>query len=158
MTVLRRPDKEIKERGEVEAILRVADVGRLGTCVDSEPYVVPLSFVYHEGKILFHGARLGKKMGNIARNPRVCFEVDEGEVIPADEPCNFSYRYRSVIASGMARIIVDPSEMVEAFRFLVEKYAPGKGADLTEERVRSFKNLAVVEIMIDEMVGKKSPV
>ena len=158
MSVLKRPDKEIKERCEVEAILREADVGRLGTFVDSEPYVVPISFIYHEGKILFHGARLGKKMDNITRNPRVCFEVDEGEVILSDEPCNFSYKYRSVISSGMARIIVDPREMVVALRLLVEKYAPGKGADLTEERVRSFKNLAIVEITIDKMVGKKSPV
>ncbi|RLI09007.1 pyridoxamine 5'-phosphate oxidase family protein [Candidatus Bathyarchaeota archaeon] len=157
MTRLRRADKEIRDPREVEAVLREAEVGRLGTCANGEPYVVPLSFVYHEGRILFHGARQGKKMENIARNPRVCFEVDLGEVMPAEDPCSFNYRYRSVIAVGTARIIDDPRKRVEALRLLVEKYAPGKGAQLTEERVRSFKNLAVVEIIIDEMVGKRSP-
>lgn len=157
MIGLRRTDKGIKKRGEVEEVLKGAEVGRLGTCVDGEPYVVPLSFVYHQGKILFHGARLGKKMENISRNPRVCFEVDTGEVIPADDPCNFNFNYRSVIANGTARILNDPGEMVEALRLLVEKYAPGMGGSLTVDKVQSFKNLTVVEITIEDMVGKKSP-
>ena len=78
MTGLRRKDKEIKDRAEIEEVLREAQVGRLGTSVDGQPYVVPLSFAYHDGNIIFHGAREGKKMEDIARNPRVCFEVDTG--------------------------------------------------------------------------------
>ena len=91
MTSLRRPDKEMKDRAEVEKALREAEVGRLGTSVDGQPYVVPLSFAYHDGKIVFHGAKIGKKMENIARNPEVCFEVDTSEIIPADDPCRFTH-------------------------------------------------------------------
>jgi nitroimidazol reductase NimA-like FMN-containing flavoprotein (pyridoxamine 5'-phosphate oxidase superfamily) len=157
MTSLRRPDKEMRDRAEVEKALREAEVGRLGTSVDGQPYVVPLSFAYHDGKIVFHGAKIGKKMENIARNPKVCFEADTSEIIPADDPCRFTHRYRSVIANGTARVIEDPSEKAAALRLLVEKYAPGKGSQMTEERVGAFDNLAVVEINIAEMVGKKSP-
>jgi hypothetical protein len=157
MAVLRRAEKEIKERAEVEAVLREGEVGRLGTCAGGAPYVVPLSFVYDGGRIFFHGSAEGKKMRDIAENPRVCFEVDIAEMIPADEPCNFNYRYRSVIANGRARIIMEQSRKVEALRLLVEKYAPGKGNRLTEEKVRGFGNLAVVEITIEDMVGKRSP-
>lgn len=157
MTSLRRPDKEMKDMADVEKALREAKVGRLGTSVDGQPYVIPLSFAYHDGKIVFHGAKIGKKMENIARNPKVCFEVDTSEIISADNPCRFTYRYRSVIANGTARVIEDPSEKAAALRLLVEKYAPGKGSQMTEERVGAFDNLAVVEINIVEMVGKKSP-
>ena len=157
MAGLRRADKEIRGRAEVEAVLREATVGRLGTCSEGRPYVVPLSFVYHEGKIYFHGAAEGKKMADIARNPRVCFEVDESELMPAEDPCSFNFRYRSVIADGTARVVKDPAERLAALRLLVEKYAPGKGGTLTEERIRSSASLAVVEITIEEMVGKKSP-
>jgi hypothetical protein len=82
MTGLRRPEKEIKDKAEVERILTEAKVGRLGTSSDGRPYVVPLSFTYHDRKIVIHGAKIGKKMENIARNPRVCFEVDTSEIIP----------------------------------------------------------------------------
>ena len=81
MNVMHRPEKEIRDRGEIEAVLREAEVGRLGTCSGGEPYVVPLQFAYHDGRVVFHCARRGKKLENIARNPRVCFEVDSGEVI-----------------------------------------------------------------------------
>lgn len=158
MTGLRRKDKEIKDRAEIEEVLREAQVGRLGTSADGQPYVVPLSFVHHDGKIIFHGAREGKKMEDIARNPRVCFEVDAGEAIQLDDPCSFSFRYRSVIANGTARVIEDPESSLEALRVLVEKYSPGNGEKLTLERIERSKNMVVVEIAVDDMVGKNSPV
>ena len=153
MTGLRRPEKEIKDKAEVERILMEAEVGRLGTSSDGRPYVVPLSFAYHDGKIVIHGAKIGKKMENIARNPRVCFEVDTSEIIPSDDPCGFTYKYESVIANGTARFV----EKAASLRLLVDKYAPGKGSPMTEERVEAFTNLTVVEITVEEMVGKKSP-
>lgn len=153
-----RPEKEIKDRDEMERLLREAKIGRLGTCVDGEPYVVPLSFSYHDSRIVFHCARKGKKLDNIARNPRVCFEVDTGEVISAEKPCAFSVRYRSVIAYGTARIYTDSAKVVEALRLIVDKYAAKDLSNqITEEDVLRYENLAVVEITIDEMTGKKSP-
>ncbi len=157
MTGLRRPEKEIKDKAEVERILTEAEVGRLGTSADGRPYVVPLSFAYHDGKIVIHGAKIGKKMENLARNPKVCFEVDTSEIIQSDNPCGFTYKYRSVIAEGTARVIEDTAEKAASLRLLVEKYAPGKASQMTEDRVAAFDNLAVVEITVEEMVGKKSP-
>jgi nitroimidazol reductase NimA-like FMN-containing flavoprotein (pyridoxamine 5'-phosphate oxidase superfamily) len=156
MTRLRRADKEIKDPREVEVVLKEAEVGRLGTCVDGRPYVVPLSFAYRDGRILFHGAAEGKKMTDITRNPRVCFEVDVAELLPSENPCNFNFRYRSVIANGTARVIENEEERIEDLKLIVEKYAPGMGDRLGVDDMERFKNLAVVEITIDEMVGKKS--
>jgi nitroimidazol reductase NimA-like FMN-containing flavoprotein (pyridoxamine 5'-phosphate oxidase superfamily) len=154
---MQRSEKEIKEREEIEHILEEAEIGRLGTCSKGEPYVVPLSFAYRDGKIMFHCARRGKKLDNIAKNPRVCFEVDTGEVIPAEKPCDFSYSYRSVIAYGEARVYTNSKKMVEALKLLVDKYAPsGMSGQLTEGTVSKYDNLAVVEITVNEMTGKKS--
>ena len=155
MTGLRRSDKEIKDKTEVEAVLKEARVGRLGTSRNAMPYVVPVSYVYENGKIIIHGAKQGKKMDDIKVNPQVCFEVDISEIIVSDNPCNYSYRYRSVIANGTAKILDNPIEKLEGLRLLTEKYAPGKGNELNEEHLK--KNLSVVEIMIHNMVGKKSP-
>ena len=157
MIGLRRKDKEIKDKTEIEAILREAKVGRLGTSRDNTPYVVPVSYVYHDDKIIIHGAKQGKKMEDIAANPKVCFQVDISEIIPSNDPCNYSYRYRSAIANGTAKILEDPKEKLEGLRLLTEKYAPGKGPELTEEHLKKNRNLNVVEITIHEITGKKSP-
>lgn len=157
MTGLRRKDKEIKDKTEIEAVLKEATVGRLGTSRNNTPYVVPVSYVYDNGKIIIHGAKQGKKMEDIAANPRVCFEVDINEIIASDDPCNYSYRYRSVIANGTAKILEDLNEKLAGLRLLTEKYASGKGPELTEEHLKKNRNLNVVEITIHEMVGKKSP-
>jgi nitroimidazol reductase NimA-like FMN-containing flavoprotein (pyridoxamine 5'-phosphate oxidase superfamily) len=96
-------------------------------------------------------------MEDIAANPRVCFEVDISEIITSDDPCNYSYRYKSIIANGTAKILEDPNEKLAGLRLLTEKYAPGKGPELTGEHLDTYSNLNVVEITIHEMVGKKSP-
>jgi len=154
---MNRHEKEIRDVEEMEAILREAEIGRLGTSVEGTPYIVPLSFAYHDGRIVFHCAGKGKKLDGIAENPRVCFEVDGGEVLPAENPCDFTYRYRSVIAHGEAKAHRHPGKLVEVLRLLVDKYAPGMSSQVTEESVSRYDDLAVVEITVDEMTGKKSP-
>lgn len=155
---MRRAEREISDRREMERILEEAEVGRLGTSVNDEPYVVPVSFAYRDGKILFHCARQGKKLDNVSKNPRVCFEVDEGALIPKDKPCDFSVKYRSVIAYGNATVHTDQQRMLHTLKALTDKYAPsGLSRQLTNDTVASFKDLAVVEITVSEMTGKRSP-
>jgi len=157
MSTMRRNEKEIKERAVLEEILRESRVGRLGTAVDGRPYVVPMNFVYTNGSIILHTRRDGKKVKDIQRNPRVCFEVDSGEIMEGDDPCDYSWRYRSVIADGTAAIIEDPKEKLKALRLLSDKYAFGQGRRLDQEKVERFNDLLVIEIKVDEMTGKKSP-
>jgi nitroimidazol reductase NimA-like FMN-containing flavoprotein (pyridoxamine 5'-phosphate oxidase superfamily) len=64
-------------KAEIEHILRNNLLGRLSLCSDNEPYIVPIFYVYHEGKIYLHMAKKGKKLEFIFRNNRACFEVDE---------------------------------------------------------------------------------
>lgn len=154
---MRRSDKEIKDPSEIEDLLREAPIGRLGTCCDGEPYIVPLNFVYKEGKIIFHGAKLGKKIENIMKNPKVCFEVDEGKVIPGETPCRSTCRYRSVIAHGTAKIQTETPQVVEGLKLLAIKYArKDVGHQVTEDMLAEFENIAVVEITLDKATGKKN--
>jgi len=157
MSTMHRKDKEIKEKAVLEEILRENQVGRLGTAVDGRPYVVPMNFVYTNDRIILHTPRDGKKVKDIQRNPRVCFEVDGGEIVEGDDPCNYSWTYRSVIANGTATLIEDPEDKLKALRLLSDKYAFGKGRRLNLEKITKFKDLLVIEINVDEMTGKKSP-
>jgi nitroimidazol reductase NimA-like FMN-containing flavoprotein (pyridoxamine 5'-phosphate oxidase superfamily) len=76
------------------------------TSSSKEPCVVPLNFVYYDGRIFFHCAKEGKKLDNIKNNQKVCFEVDELTGIKdAEKSCDFGAYYRSVIVFGETRII-----------------------------------------------------
>ena len=155
---MRRKEKEITEKAVIEEVLKENEVGRLATSIDNQPYVVPLNYVYFDGKILFHSHKDGTKMQNIAKNPKVCFEVDSGEIVKGEKPCDFTWKYRSVIVNGKASIITDPPRRLTALRRLSDKYSPGKGKMLTAEDLEKNPQLVLVEIIVDEMTGKKSPV
>lgn len=157
MSDMRRKDKEIKERVVLEEILLENDVGRLGTAVNGVPYVVPMNYAYRDGRIYLHTHRDGKKVRDIQVNPVVCFEVDSGEMIEGEDPCNFSWRYRSVIATGEARILGDDEEKLKVLKMISDKYSFGKGQLLDLEKVSPLKHLVVIEVQIESMTGKKSP-
>jgi nitroimidazol reductase NimA-like FMN-containing flavoprotein (pyridoxamine 5'-phosphate oxidase superfamily) len=154
---MRRKDKEITAKVVKEEILRQTEVGRLGLVINGEPYVVPLNFCYTQDKIYLHSHKSGKKMQELMKNPKVCFEVDEGEIITGENPCNYSWEYTSVIAYGEASVIEDKDERLKALRLISDKYSPGKGTMITEELMVKFEHLSIVKIDVDEMTGKKSP-
>jgi nitroimidazol reductase NimA-like FMN-containing flavoprotein (pyridoxamine 5'-phosphate oxidase superfamily) len=83
--------------------------------------------------------------------------VDEpGETIPNADPCEFSFKYKSVIAFGKVRFLQNPEEKTAILTRIVEKYDKNKIAtkSVTAEKV---ENVEVGEITIQKMTGKTSP-
>ncbi len=157
MSGMRRKEKEITEKAIIEEIFRQNDVGRLGLVNGDEPYIVPMNFAYMTDRIYIHSHQDGTKMRLIKKQPRVCFEVDDGEIITGENPCDFSWRYKSAIAYGEARIIESDEERHNALRFISDKYSFGKGKLITPELMKKFKHLLLIEIKVDKMTGKQSP-
>ncbi|MDB5078321.1 MAG: putative pyridoxamine 5-phosphate oxidase [Chloroflexi bacterium] len=154
---LRRQDKAM-EQAEIEHLLRTAKVGHFATVSSGgEPYVVPNLFVYEEGKIYTHNARIsGHFKQNVERQPRVCFEVAEiGQVWPYGEfECDTTTSYNSVIAFGSVRIEADPAKKALFFDRFMAKYA-----DPAWERPKSFyprlEAVTVYCIEVEQLTGKK---
>jgi nitroimidazol reductase NimA-like FMN-containing flavoprotein (pyridoxamine 5'-phosphate oxidase superfamily) len=122
---MRRRDREIQDRAEIDQIIDAAMVCRLGMCQGGVPYVVPISFGYDGRCIYFHGAAEGTKVDLLIANPRVCVEF-EGEVrLRADErsACGWSISYRSVIGYGLAAEITDPDAKRHALNQIMKHYA-----------------------------------
>ena len=72
---MRRKDRALSEEAAVQ-ILKDGEYGVLATCgADGQPYGVPLSYVYHKGKIYFHGAKTGHKLNNLSGSPKASFTV-----------------------------------------------------------------------------------
>ncbi|NLA77117.1 MAG: 5-nitroimidazole antibiotic resistance protein, partial [Clostridiales bacterium] len=68
------------------------------------PYAVPMSYVYDNGKIIFHSAREGHKYDAVLKSDRASFcVIDEDNVVPE----KYTTYFRSVIAFGKIRILED---------------------------------------------------
>ena len=56
---MRRTDKEIPSRGEIDAVIRGCQVCRIALALENEPYIVPVSFGYDGASLFFHTAGSG---------------------------------------------------------------------------------------------------
>ena len=78
--IMRRKDREISGRENIEPILQACKTCRLAMVADGAPYVIPLNYGYtwyEDGlTIYFHSGIKGKKIDALRADPRVCFEMD----------------------------------------------------------------------------------
>jgi len=103
---MKRKDKEITDRMEIESILSQARICRIGFSQNTKPYIVPMNFGYKDGYLFFHCAQEGMKIDIIKQNNNVCFEVDiNHEITDTGIPCDWSTRYSSVIGFGKALLV-----------------------------------------------------
>jgi nitroimidazol reductase NimA-like FMN-containing flavoprotein (pyridoxamine 5'-phosphate oxidase superfamily) len=145
---------------EMEKILKRADVGRVALYDGSTPYIVPMNFLYHDGKVAFHCAWEGKKLEVIAANPCCCFEVDEfvGEV---DD--HFGARchldYDSVLAFGKAMIENDAGEKARLLQLFAEKYSEDYRRPVSEGGKRfdesRVSECCCVVVDVKELTGRR---
>lgn len=150
---MRRSEKQITDRAELEAIIRHCPTCRLGLSDDGHPYIVPLSFGFDGTALYFHSAKAGRKMEILERNNRVCVEFDITEgVIPAEAACDWGARYRSVIGLGTAELVEDPSEKRRALDLLMAHYAPGTFTYPDAMVART----AIVKVTFESLSGKQS--
>jgi nitroimidazol reductase NimA-like FMN-containing flavoprotein (pyridoxamine 5'-phosphate oxidase superfamily) len=153
---MRHPEREIKDRETMTALLEHSPVGRIATVnARGFPVIKPVNFVYREGKIYIHSSPKGEKIGDIRRGSPVCFELDEPIAYsPATGPaCKANYYYRSVIIKGKAAFIQSRERKLEILGKLMEKYQPEGGYAPISEEV--MKKTAVIEISIQKMTGKE---
>ncbi|MGQ3684130.1 MAG: pyridoxamine 5'-phosphate oxidase family protein [Candidatus Loosdrechtia sp.] len=156
--LVRRKDKEITDRNEIEEILTTALVGRLGTCAQGIPYIVPVNFTYDKetSSIFLHCANEGRKLDNIRTNRNVCFEVEDVKNVMVRQPtCGSSVAYRSVIVFGLIEIVTDREAKNSALEKLADKYAPQNPKVPFTGAMLNRTN--VLKIEIGEVTGKRSP-
>ncbi len=121
---MRRKDKEIEDKKEIESIISKSDVCRIALSENNSPYLVPMCFGYRDNCLYFHSASDGKKIDIIKKNNRVCFEFDTHEgLIKSENPCDWDMKYHSVVGSGKAFFIEDPDEKTRALNIIEEHYS-----------------------------------
>jgi nitroimidazol reductase NimA-like FMN-containing flavoprotein (pyridoxamine 5'-phosphate oxidase superfamily) len=150
---VRRKDKEITDRVQIDEIIRRSAVIRLALVDNGTPYIVPMCFGYDGSTFYLHSAKEGRKIEVLRRNPRVCFELDtDCELKESEKPCSFSMKYRSVVGYGTVSFVEEKAAKARALNLIMNQYAAGEFS-IPEEPLEKIEIIAVHDI---EMTGKKS--
>jgi len=152
---MRRTDREITDKDEIDLILQQAQVCRIGLVDRGRPYVVPVNFAARGGTLYFHCATAGRKIDIMEKNPSVCFEADiPCGVIRGATACAWSMAYKSVIGFGEAFFIRENDEKTAVLELLMRKYALSDGFSY---KAGELDKVVIIGIRIEEMTGKKNP-
>ncbi len=150
---MRRKEKEITDRNEIDAIIRKSLVCRLGLADHNRPYVVPLCFGYSDNALYFHSAGEGKKLDMIKNNPHVCFEFDiDQKLVEAEDACKWGMYFRSVIGYGKASLLDDLDSKRRAYDIIMKQYSDKKW----EYKEAVVGTSCIIRVDIEEITGKKS--
>ena len=116
------------------------------------PYAVPISYVYDNSKVYFHGAKTGHKIDAMRKCSKASFcVISQDEVVPEE----YTTYFRSVIIFGKIRILEDENEIREAIEKLAIKYRPTDSIENRKQEIaREWKPLCMMELSVEYMTGK----
>ena len=150
---MRRAEKEITDRAEIDEIIHAARVCRLGLADNDQPYVVPLHFGYDYPYLYFHSATAGRKLAVLDKNPKVCFEFDHLEKLMKNKvACEWSAAFVSVIGEGVAERVEDFDEKQKAIACIMAQYS-SRTFEFPQE---NLERTSVIRVKVSQMTGKRS--
>ena len=150
-----RRKKQILSNKENMELLEKGTSGVLALLGDNEyPYAVPVSYVYDNSRIYFHGAKAGHKIDAIRKCSKASFcVIARDEIFPEE----YTTIFKSVIVFGKIRILEDENEMREAVERLAVKYHPTDSIENRNQEITSeWKALCMMELSVEHMTGKES--
>lgn len=150
---MRRKRQELAQEESI-TILQKATSGTLALLGDNGyPYAVPISYVYHEGKLYFHSAVEGHKVDAIRQCDKASFCVIEQDEVHQEKYTTF---FRSVIAFGKIHIIEDEAEKLQMARMLGNRYNPNQDEALQKELENGLARMLMIRFDIEHLTGKEA--
>ena len=150
---MRRKRQQLTDEESI-GILQKATAGTLALLGDNDyPYAVPISYVYHEGKLYFHSALAGHKVDAIRKFDKASFCVIEQDDV---QPKKYTTFFRSVIAFGRIQIIEDETEKLAMARMLGNRYNPNDDDSLKKEIESGLSRMLMIRFDIEHLTGKEA--
>lgn len=139
-------------------ISRILDVGFLahvGFSVGSQPFVIPTMYGRNGERLYLHGSAASRMLGELETGIPACVTVTlvDGLVL-SRSAFDHSMNYRSVVAFGTAKKIIDPIEKIESLRVIAEHLIPGRWAEVRGPSEKDLKATTVLEFLIEEVSSK----
>lgn len=139
----------------VYAILDSSFLCHVSYVIDGQPYCTP-TIHWREGDWLYwHGSSASRMLKSQREGVRVCVTVAHLDgLVLARSGFNHSANYRSAMCFGTAAIIEDPQDKARALAAVVDRFYPGRSAELRENHVQEVKATMVIGMRIEEASAK----
>lgn len=149
---MRRNDRQTDEQTALK-FLSVAPYAIISFSGDA--YCIPVSHAVKNGFIYFHCAKSGAKLDRIKQNPEVCLSAVS---YCRPVPDKFTTEFSSAVVFGIAELVNDQSEKIEALRLICEKYTPENMSDFDNAIEKSLAVTEIVKIKINSITGKQKTI
>jgi uncharacterized protein len=157
----RTKQRRLRERGSREwsAITKILDAGfvaHVGFCIDQQPLVIPTMYGRDGYSLYLHGSAASHMLRELAAGIQACVTVSliDGLVL-SRSAFDHSMNYRSVIAFGTARKIVDPTLKLKALQVMADHMMAGRWAEVRGPTDKELNATMVLEFTIDEASSKE---
>ena len=155
-TQLRRlPKRGSRDSETIHNILDAAFLAHVGFTTNGQPFVIPTLYGRDGDKLYLHGSAASRMLRELETGIPACVNVTivDGLVL-ARSAFHHSMNYRSVVAFGTARKIVDPAQKIFALRAIAEHLMPGRWAQVRGPNEKELKATSVLEFAIEEASAK----
>jgi uncharacterized protein len=155
-TELRRiPDRGSCDWVTITQILDAGFLAHVGFCLDGQPFVIPTLYGRDGERLYLHGSAASRMLRELETGIPTCVTVTlvDGLVL-SRSAFDHSMNYRSIIAFGTARKVVDPEQKVKALRVISEHLIAGRWADVRGPSEKELKATTVLGFSIDEASSK----
>lgn len=151
----RIPDRGSHDWETIKQILDVGFLAHVGFCVSGQPFVIPTLYGRDGTRLYLHGSAASRMLGDLAMGMPACITVTlvDGLVL-SRSAFDHSMNYRSVVAFGKAKKIVDPVEKIESLRIISEHLIARRWAEVRGPSESELKATSVLEFSIDEASAK----
>lgn len=137
---MRRKDREVTNRADIQAILQQCRVARIAFQDEEAPYIVPMNFGYEwrGGTLIlyFHCALEGKKLELMKHCPKVGVEMDCGhQLVGEGKACSYGFLFQSITGWGVAELAETVEEKQHGLKRLMLQQT-GKDFSITPEETQ----------------------
>ncbi len=153
----RLADRAWYDAETIHTVLDEALICHVGFVADGHPQVLPMLFVRVGSSVFLHSSTGGHPARVAARRGGIDVAVEATIVdalVLARSAFHHSANYRAVVAHGWATLVQDPSLKVEILDALMEKMAPGRGADVRGPNEAELRQTAVMELPLVQVSAK----
>jgi nitroimidazol reductase NimA-like FMN-containing flavoprotein (pyridoxamine 5'-phosphate oxidase superfamily) len=155
-TELRRiPDRGSHDRTTINQILDAGFLAHVAFCVDRQPFVIPTLYGRDGEGLYLHGSAASRMLRELETGIPACLTVTlvDGLVL-ARSAFDHSMNYRSIVAFGTARKVVDPEEKLKSLRVISEHLIAGRWAEVRGPSQRELQATTVLAFSIEEASAK----
>jgi uncharacterized protein len=155
--IRRHPERAQPLPEGFERALDEGIVAHVAFSQDGQPFVLPFTYLYADGKLYLHGAPASRTIRALATGTPVCVEVTVVDALIASKTAEtHSVNYRSAICFGTGRVIRSHEQKCALMERLIARYFPGRtaGVDYLGITDREFKATELIEVTIEEMSAK----